>query len=428
MKDIDWCRDNKISIKLKYYRRGRLSCANVHVDLKNMKKNIKKYVKKLYMLMLRFPMSLVKIKENKVVFVNYQGKGYGDNPKYIANELRNNPNIDLVWLLRSDINNRGWIPKNVRVAEYGSFSGLWEMATAKVWISNCRLDFNPFKKKKQYYIQTWHGDIGLKKAEADSETSLSEKYVRLAKNDSKMIDLFIGGNQWFSNVIKRAYWYSGKIEEIGTPRRDIFYNYSIEDIKKIKMDLGVNINEKLFLYAPTFRKKQDYESFSVYGLDFERVKKALEKRFGGTWRGLVRLHPNVSEYNEQLRIPESVIDVTNYPDMQELLLISDCCITDYSSAIFDFAVTGKIGFIYAEDIEEYEKDRGMLFAFSETPFACGRSNNEIENIILNFNDNDYKYRNKMFYSEKIGLYDDGNASKHIADVICKVCLLPNNNL
>src|SRR5699024_3955713 len=121
---------------------------------------------------------LFPIKKNKIVISNYFGKGFGDNAKYILNELnRRNLSIDIVWLLKDELFPTIKLPINTRIVKYGSLRSLFEMATAKVWISNTRLYYSPPKRKQQYYIQTWHSPLRLKTIEKDAESNLSEYYI-----------------------------------------------------------------------------------------------------------------------------------------------------------------------------------------------------------------------------------------------------------
>jgi CDP-glycerol glycerophosphotransferase len=100
--------------------------------------------------------SLLKINKKKIVLCNFYGKGYGDNPKYIAQEIISQDlNYDLVWLLDDNFK-ESIFPKEIRVVRYGSFKAIYEMATAKLWIDDCRKVYYTKKRKNQYYIQTWH--------------------------------------------------------------------------------------------------------------------------------------------------------------------------------------------------------------------------------------------------------------------------------
>ena len=365
------------------------------------------------------PFRLFPVNNNKVFVCNSYGAGYGDNGKYICQELlKANSNIDIVWAV-SDMD--FFMPKGIRKVKYKTMAYYYEMATSKIWLDNCRKYHYIRKRKGQFYIQTWHADIGLKKAEGDALQSLEDKYIRDAMNDSKMIDLFVTGNDWFETVIRRAYWYDGPILKPGYPRRDIFYKADIELINRIKGDLGIKKGVNIFFYAPTFRHGQDINSLKVYNLDWGGVKVALQERFGGEWQGMVRLHPNLAAYYEDLGIPKDIINVNRYPDMQELLLVADVCISDYSSGIFDFGLTEKVGFLYAEDVENYKKDRGLLFDFDELPFSLSQNNSELIENILKFDMSAYKERIDAFYNKRLHFYDDGFASRKVVEIICKKC-------
>ena len=143
----------------------------------------------------------------------------------------------------------------------------------------------------------------------------------------------------------------------------------------------------------------------------------MERRFGGEWVGLVRLHPNFSRFSKMLNLPANVIDVTNYSDMQELLLVSDACITDYSSCIFEFSIDGKPGFIYAPDFDAFKQDRDVYYEITDTPFPVSTSLEGLNDSIIKFDENTYAARHKEFYSSFIRLYKCDNSAEKVADII-----------
>lgn len=366
------------------------------------------------MMLLHYAMRIFPLKKNKIFISNFCGKGYGDNAKYICEELFKKNKYDIVWLvndLKMDM------PKEIRKVKRNTIKQVYELCTAGIWIDNCRKPIYVRKRKKQYYIQTWHGDIGNKKIEKDVVDSLSPEYVKAAQNDSKMINIIISGNEWFTNLVKRAFWYEGEIGTYGSPRRDIFYCISKEKTDEIRRKISVSTTDKIVLYAPTFRNEQVKNYQEIYGIDWDNVLNSLEIRFGGKWIGMIRLHPNISDMSSVLNYSERVIDVTSYPDMQELLLASDACITDYSSSLFEFAVTKKPGFIFAVDYEEYINDREAHFDYSELPFSLAKNNQELISNIVNFDKTDYEDKCNSFYNEIIGMRDDGKASQTVVSLI-----------
>lgn len=368
-----------------------------------------------FVLISHFIMRIFPVRNNKIFISNYYGKGYGDNAKYICEELlKSDKNYDIVWLV-NDLSYS--LPKAVRKVKNNTLKSIYELCTAGVWIDNCRKPLYVRKRKNQYYIQTWHADIGFKKIEKEAINSLSPSYIKAAKNDSKMIDVVISGNEWFTDLINKSFWYSGEIAKYGSPRRDIFYSVTDDEINDIKRKINIDSNVKIVLYAPTFRKVQSEKDLGVYDIAWEKVLEALESRFGGKWMGLIRLHPNISKLSRSLNYPKNVIDVTSYPDMQELLLASDVCITDYSSSVLEFAITKKAGFIFATDYEEYIKDRELTFDLKLLPFPFSNNNEELVDSILSFDKDKYLSEHKKFYGETLGMYDDGEASKKVVSLI-----------
>ena len=358
------------------------------------------------------------VQKNKVLASSYYGKGYGDNPKYIVNELlKDSSEHKLIWVV-NNMELAKTLPDGVAPCINGSLKHIYHLTTAKVWIDNCRKPFF-YKKKNQFYIQTWHGDIGLKKGEKDVEEHLGKAYVDMAMNDSKNIDIVTSSARWFTETTRRNFWYDGEIFECGYPRRDLFFNSKEDFVNEIKGRLGIDPGARILFYAPTFRKDQKSEDtdFSCYGLDWEEVLSSLKRRFGGEWVGMIRLHPNVSQFSSCLNLPSSSVDATQYPAMQELMLISDCMITDYSSSLFEFGEMMRPGFVFALDYDDYKKDRDVYFNLQKLPFPFASSNEALMGFINSFNEEVYLKEMNTFYKDTLGVVDTGTASKQIVERI-----------
>lgn len=359
------------------------------------------------------------IKKNKIVFSSYLGKGYGDNGKYIAERLlKNKKDYDLVWLSK---NPEDVFPEEIRVVKYRSLNSIFEQATAKVWIDNRRKPPFVRKRKKQFYIMTWHSNIALKKVEKDAEHNLEPRYVVGAKHDSKMADIILSGGAWETELMNRAFWYDGRIMQIGYPRQDPFVEHKERLAKKIRQYYNLDENDKILLYAPTFRQSKDQDSLKAYSLDWISTLNALSERFGGKWVGMVRLHPNVSALSGKMKIPSEVINVTSYNDMQELIAGCDCLITDYSSTIIEAGIADKIGLIFATDYDEYKKDRDAYFDIrDDLPFPFSENNEQLANNIRMLDMEYYQDKLHHFLYEEFGVVCNGNASDRIVDLIDQV--------
>ena len=142
----------------------------------------------------------------------------------------------------------------------------------------------------------------------------------------------------------------------------------------------------------------------------------MTERFGGEWEILVRFHPTVRKERKKMRIKNKVKDVTIYPDIQEIMAISDVAITDYSSWIYDFVLTQRPGFIFAVDIEKYNTERGFYYPLETTPFPIAVDNDELVNNIMQFDTDLYEKKVINFLNDKI-CFEDGHASERVAKVI-----------
>ena len=100
---------------------------------------------------------LFPIKTNKITISSFYGRGYGDNAKYIVDELlKTNKNFKIMWIVNDEKEEQS-LPEGVTGVRGGTLRSIYHLQTSKIWIDNCRKFFVKFKRKKQYYIQTWHG-------------------------------------------------------------------------------------------------------------------------------------------------------------------------------------------------------------------------------------------------------------------------------
>lgn len=354
----------------------------------------------------------------KVVFSSYYGRGFGDNPKYVANALlKSGKRIKLYWVLGNK-SEKETLPKNIKPVLKNSFWYYYHYLTAKVWVDNCRSSF-PYKKKGQYYIQTWHG-FALKRIEGDVEDKLSKAYIDNAKKDSAAIDLIVSEAEFMSEIYRRAFWYDGKIALFGSPRNDVFFNEAVMQSfrQKVFQAFRLDPQKKIVLYAPTFRSDRSLEP---YRIDYKRVVEACEERFGGEFVAFARMHPNIMERSTELNLEEQgAVDASGYSDMQELLAAADVVISDYSSLMFDFSLSGKPCFMFATDIEDYKSDRNFYFHLEELPFSVGDNNDRLTENIHSFDEKSYQKSLEIFWN-RVGMCREGTSSEKCAEHILKIC-------
>ena len=360
------------------------------------------------------------IQPNKIVIDNYMGSGYGCNSKYVTQQLlKNKDKYDIVWIVRDIEKQKSEFPEGIRLVRYKSKEAFEEYATARVWLSNYHmvayLNKGLFKKEGQTYIQMWHGSFGIKKIEGDcSLLNKDENWMYLARKNSECTDYWISNSRFETEVYKSAFWKVRQIEEYGHPRNDILQNISNEMRRQIQSKLGLEKNQKCVLYVPTFRDNDTIEGFT---LDYDELLESLKERFESEWILLMRMHPRMSALAEKT-VPKqaNIRNVTDYPDIQELLVAADAMITDYSSCIFDYILTGRPGFIYATDADNYEKQRGLYYPLQETPFAIASTMEELKQNIRTFQEQVYKERVASFLQEK-GSLEDGKAAQRVTELV-----------
>ncbi len=363
------------------------------------------------------------IENNKILMLTQQGD-FTCNEKFITLELlKENVNCKIVWALRQEQLKKAYeIPQDPRIKLVTRFTYEFyrELASCKILLINSVDPYkNPLKKKRgQYVIQTWHGSLGIKRF--DKAVFNGREWVKAAILCGKETDFCVSNSAFEDEVYRNTYWEHTPILRYGHARNDILF---LEGIKKkcitdrLVKHLHLDPSYHYALYAPTFR---DNHRFDCYRINYDDLIEALSSKFGGKWRVLVRYHLNVRRFSKNsLEASDNVIDVTDYPDIQEIMLLADIAITDYSSWIYDFILTYKPGFIFATDIAEYNNERGFYYKLEATPFSIAQNNQELIENILRFDSAAYKNKVKLFLDDK-GCMDDGQACYRLVQKIKEI--------
>lgn len=360
------------------------------------------------------------IKKNKVLACVSCGRRYDDNQKFIMEELHKLiPDLDIVWV--KDPKYEYELPTWMRPVKWRSWRWLYEYATAKIWTNNCGGPDYFVKRKGQLYVETWHGGLGIKKVSGDiiGEYAAGRTKTLFLKNASDMADVYISNSDHLSIIYRRAFKYHGPIWKCGYPKNDMLVQNNPKDGMKARKDLGIPSDHKVLLYAPTWRLRftqEQHIDMNVYDLDIQRLKKTLTNKFGGEWTMLIRFHPSLRLYAKgyQEAHPD-VMDVTDYQDMQRLLMATDVMISDYSSCIFDAALRRIPCFTYATDFDQYKyEERGVYYEMEELPFPYAKNNDEMEQNVKAFDMGDYLKKWDAF-TVRMGLNETGHAAKDIAE-------------
>lgn len=345
-------------------------------------------------------------KENKVFFMTYDFK-FADNQSYIAQEfLRRKVPVDLVWVVKDK---KTPMPKGIRKVLYRSFNMFEEMNTSKIWVDNalnCVWDNMP-KQKDQYYFNTWHGSMGIKRL------SGSGVWLHRAKRCRKRTDYCVTNSTFEEKVFEETFWKGVPCLKYGHARNDLLFDESKQESlhEKVCKMLKVPAESKLFLYAPTFRDDGD---MSFLSMDYHEIQKTLEEKFGGQWVVLIRLHFKNRAHSKKIQYDEKVVNASGYPDMQELMAAVDMGCTDYSSWAYDYVLTRRPLILYAPDVQKYSGSRGFYYSLEETPFPIARNTEEMQEKLRSFDMAKYQADCERFLLDK-GCYEDGHAAERIVD-------------
>ena len=383
-----------------------------------------------------------KIVPNRIVLSSVDGK-YDCNCKYIAQELlRRKLPVEIFWLVNpGKAPTVPGFPEEITVLRKGTFAALKAVATAKVWVENELRYLKPYrahKKPGQYYLQTWHGSLGFKKigrAHMGNQEGKRKRFIdRMARLSDKTTDYLISNSEFESNVFREAYWDTTPILMYGHCRNDILVDQDpqirIQCKERLLRFCGLLpetgefdpaeyarlMDAKFLLYAPTYRPGLNFENFD---LDFAGLLQALREKFGGEWKVLLRYHLFNRKVGRKQASNEDFLNVTDYPDMQELMCVADAGVSDYSSWLCDFVLTKRPAFIFATDYEQYANDRGFYYPLTTTPFPICEDNLQLQQKVLQLDLAQYEKACQAFLEEK-GCVEDGNASRRVVDKIVEL--------
>ena len=374
-----------------------------------------------------------KVNNHQIIFESFMGRKYVDSPKAIYEYMLSNKKYEkfsFIWAFKNPEDYKYLIKnKNTKVIKYNSKEYYKAYSTSKYWITNSRVPDVIVKKKNQIYTQCWHGtplkklgfDITVQGGNAlNSLKDIRYKY----QVDSKKYTYMVSPSRFCTEKFISAFNLKkvGKediIIEKGYPRNDYLINYKDEDIKRIKKELKLPQDKKILLYAPTWRDNQ-HESGVGYTykteVDFDYLKEKLQEEY----IILFRVHYFVANSFDFKKYKGFVYDVSEYNDINELYVISDILITDYSSVFFDYAILKRPMLFYMYDLDDYKnKLRDFYFDLSELPGPIIEKEKELVSEITKISKN-FKYDKKYKdFNNKYNYLDDGQASKRVIETIIK---------
>lgn len=372
-----------------------------------------------------------KVDDHMILFSTFNGKSYSDSPKAIYKYMKENSEYDgykFIWTFKEPDKYKYLEEnKNTKVIRQGTKEYEKYLSKSKYWIFNYRAADHQYPKKNQIFLQCWHGTplkrLGYDLDNPDNVLNTKKEIRYKYKTDAKKFKYLLSPSKFATEKFISA-WNLKEVNkencviEEGYPRNDFLINYTDKDIKQIKEKIGISeANKKIILYAPTWRDNQ-HQSGVGYTYKTEVDFNMLQEELGQDYIILFRAHYLVANEFDFKKYEGFVYDVSKMDDINELYVVSDILMTDYSSVFFDYANLKRPIIYYMYDLDKYKNNmRGFYIDLNELPGNIVKTEkelvNEIKNVSLEFKYDD-KYKK---FNDKYNYLDDGKASKRVVDHI-----------
>lgn len=393
-----------------------------------LKSRIKKFLGRVIKANYKIWYKFISVDEKTILFISFHGRGYSCNPKYLHKYLLTNEkykDYKFIWAVKKG---KGKDISGAKVIRYNSVKYFYYLAKSKYWIVNCKLPRHILKKEDQVYLQTWHG-TPLKRLAHDIEIGADAKFYRTGISKKEMTetydidvnryDYLISPNKFSTEKFQSAFDIErNRIIETGYPRNDYLTNISDSEIKKIKEKFKIPEDKKVILYAPTWRDN----SFDVKGYTFKlQVDFIKWKEFlGEEYVVLFKPHYLITNKFNNRGLEKFLYTISEDKDINELYVISDILVTDYSSVFFDYAILQRPILFYMYDLKEYEEEiRGFYLDIKkDLPGNIFTKEEELLKEILNIEK--YKKNTSKLLENFNNTYNylqDGHASDRVIKVL-----------
>lgn len=363
----------------------------------------------------------VPVDKNRVLLYSCLNQ-YNDNPKYLAEEIhRRHPEWKLIWATG---NLQSEIPSFLYSVHYGSFAYEWQKARSKVWIDNgygflsgyakgMKRQLNlATKKKNQINFSTWHG-TPLKCIGTDAP----ELSHFRDEDFFSTSDCIFTSSEYEKRILQRVTNNTVPMIITGYARNDRLLHITDEEKENVRRKLNWNTDEKVVLYAPTYRDDKNWSALrQAEALHDNGLTAALKEAFGGEWKIAIRAHQISRQMKAEKSMGERFWDASASADMTEYLIACDAVITDYSGSVFDCMLAQKPCFLYIPDYEQYAKQRGIYLSLNELPTPYAFDVKQMMEKVKSFKLAEYQEECKSFL-QKNGFNCEGKAAEKAVDYI-----------
>lgn len=372
-----------------------------------------KYIYTLYYYVLSFAINVLKLfvntDEKLILFNSFAGRKYDDSPREIFEKIREDERFKgykFVWAFHD--------PDKFEISgaskiKTDTFEYFVTALKARVWVTNSSVERGlNFKGKNTFYFNTWHG-TPIKRMGSDIGSNNSSFRT---KSKSK-VDIMTAQSDYEINIFSRTFGIpKRKFLSCGLPRNDKLAHYSETYKNELKKKMGIKFDKKVILYAPTFRefeKENGIECVLIPPINLMKWKKEL----GSEYVLLFRAHYEVSK---ALKIKEDGFahNMSKYPTLEELMIVSDVLISDYSSIFFDYSIMNKPMLYFTYDYDKYAANRGMYFDIRKKLDGSNNEDGIIELLKMGYTD---ITKATAFRKEYVNYY--GNATQKSLDCIIR---------
>ncbi|MGV9267073.1 CDP-glycerol glycerophosphotransferase family protein [Kitasatospora sp. NPDC003701] len=355
-----------------------------------------------------------------VLYDVFGGRGYADSPRAVHAELaRRGEPLEHLWVVDDA---QAELPAGVRAVRVWSPEWYRALATSRYLVGNTHFPDFLERRDGQVVVQTWHGSL-LKRIAHDVENPwlADHGYLEALDRETPQWSLLLSPSPFATPILRRAFRYRGEILESGYPRNDVLARPDAALAAAVRRRLGIPDGRRVVLYAPTWREDQQRGDGDGFRLDLRIDLDHARRALGRDHVLLIRPHAHVRE-----PLPGAgdgfVRDCGDYPDVQELLLIADVLVTDYSSIMFDFAITGRPVLFFTYDLEHYRDTlRGFSFDFeAQAPGPLVPTSAGLLDALRGLADDGsgppagHRERYRAFRATHCGL-EDGAAARRVVD-------------
>ena len=366
------------------------------------------YIANILLTILKF---FVKTDKKLILFNSFAGRNYDDSPKAIFEMIKKDSRFTdykLVWAFHNPMKFEIEGAKKIKTDSLLYFI---TALSSRVWVTNSSVERGlDFKGKNTFYLNTWHGTpIKL----MGSDISLENESFH-PKGKSK-IDVMMSQSHFETEIFSKVFEIPKKnFLESGLPRNDILVNYSFLKKAELKKKLALDTDKKIILYCPTFREYEKSKNLDIIMKPPLNLK-MWKYMIGDKYILLFRAHYEVSKVMD-IHEDDFVRDMTSYPSLNDLMIVADVLISDYSSVFFDFSITGKAMLHFTYDYDLYSQKRGLYFDIRDY-LPGSASEDELIEILKNlscFENNEYTV---LFREKFVNFY--GNATLSAVNRIAK---------